>query len=143
MALTENIAEYKLPGGGDICLIIYRDMEQNTLLLDWHWKYEYGFDIAQECCLGVIDKVKESGCNQLISDFSKIEGSWDSINDWVIGTWLPSAKEAGVNSIAFIHPEEFFANLASELLTEGLEMAGLMTYNVSNLDDAGKCLNLK
>lgn len=136
-----NKTDYTLDSG-EVYLTISRNEEHNILYLDWRWKYDYGFDCIKIGATETVEKVKEFKIQQCIVDLTRVEGAWDSVNDWIVEEWLPMAKQSGSEHWVFIQPKEFFANLSSELMDEGLVMGGLLAHNVLSKSEAERLLGI-
>lgn len=123
---------------GEIYLSFTYDPQGDTLEAAWSWNYEYGFDYIKKGSLLLLEHMKKNNLTKAVENLTKIEGTWDPINDWIVNVQLPLAHEAGAQYWALIHPQEFFANLASELMSEQLVMEsnGITFFNASSEEEA-------
>ena len=117
-------------------LTIEHDKEENLAYMDWHWKYDYGFDYIKEGAERVLDFIIKYQLDGAIINLKKVEGTWDPINDWITTEWLPKLQETTAKFWVHIQPEDFFAELAAELMVEGFMMGKVRAANVKSMDEA-------
>ena len=114
---------------------VFVDDELKLAYVEWDWKYDYGFDAIQTAAMALVDVIRENGLKGAIADLRKVEGNWDPINSWIIGTWLPAVQEAGATHWVHVQPKELFAELSAEILAEGFMLGGLQAQNVKTIEE--------
>ncbi len=87
----------------------------------------------------IIELVEEHKFTHLISDITKIEGTFEEANEWFISVFNPKMVELGMTYEAIIQGTDLFSQLSAEDLAENTELSEI-GYHLRLFDSVEKGL---
>jgi hypothetical protein len=75
------------------------------------------------------DIFEEFNCKSLLTDCSKMKGSFVDLNKWYIDTFIPDLENLGLKNSATISPSDTFAQLAVKEWSDKIKGIKHMTFN--------------
>lgn len=125
---------------GEAYLNISYDIGKKTVYLDWNWKEEYGYECSKSGLMYAIELLEKHQLNYMVDNMSKVEDNWKTVIDWIVDSWFPQAKRAGLQHLIYIRSDDYFANLPLDTADNSIMLGGLLTHSVKSIEEAQQLL---
>jgi hypothetical protein len=107
-------------------ITISYDVDNQWLYADW--KGEHDQESSQECCMLLLDSLRQRPCHKLLNDNSSISRTTVQLSVWG-AWWLEEMMRAGLQYVAWIYPRDFAARQSTEATLALIQRPVVMSFD--------------
>ncbi|MBO2012336.1 hypothetical protein [Hymenobacter negativus] len=107
-------------------LFIGHDAHNGWLYVDW--KGEHNQDSSQNCCMQMLNSLRDWPCHKILNDNSSISHTTMQLSEWG-AWWIGEMRRAGLQYIAWVLPRSLMARQQVEVAVAAIEVPRVTTFD--------------